>query len=189
MKSRMIIRKLTLAFLFLSLNNAGSLAEKLNYDKEVSLPREIFNFHVVAPNIMRGSQPSKKDLKALKEQCGVRTVLDLRFDPKEIKWEKKIVEKLGMNFISVPMNWNEEQGAEKIEKCLSVMSDWSKQPVFIHCYAGKDRTGLICAAYRIKYDHWSFEDALFEMHVYGYSRDCCFKLEESLSTWNKQRQK
>ncbi|MDP2927460.1 MAG: dual specificity protein phosphatase family protein [Candidatus Omnitrophota bacterium] len=67
------------------------------------------------------------------------------------------------------------------------MHDKSMQPVFVHCQAGKDRTGMICAAYKMKYDNWSLENALFEMLVYGYSRSCCFQLEESLSAWNLWR--
>ena len=163
-----------------------SLAEKPTANKEISFVREIFNFHVVAPGVMRGSQPSEASLKLLKDYCGVKTILNLRSD-ELVEWERQVVEKLGMDFINIPMNGGQKQGVEKIEQCLNIMRDKARQPVFLHCQAGKDRTGLICAAYKIKYENWSLEEAFFEMLSYGYSRSCCLQLEESLSAWDLWR--
>lgn len=157
------------------------------YDKEVSLVREIQNFHVVSPNIMRGSQPSEEGFKLLKEYCNVKTVLSLRDNKESNEWEKDMVEKLGMEFINIPMSGGSEQSIEKIEQCLSIIHNKSNQPIFIHCLAGKDRTGLILAAYRIKYGGWDISDAFREMFFYGYNPVCCFKLKESLVKWDTWR--
>lgn len=176
-----------LILLFLGNTPNSSLAEKPADNKEISFVREIFNFHVVVPGVLRGSQPREASLKLLRDYCGVKTILDLRNDKENIEWERQVVENLGMDFINIPMSGNQKQEAEKIEQCLNIMADKSRQPVFVHCQAGKDRTGLITAAYKIKYINWSLEDALFEMLAYGYSRSCCFKLEESLLEWNLKR--
>jgi len=157
------------------------------YDKEVSLVQKIQNFHVVSPNVMRGSQPSEEGFKLLKEYCNIKTVLSLRNNKESNEWEKDVVEKLGMKFINIPMSGTEEQSIKKIEQCLSLMHSESNQPIFIHCLAGKDRTGLILAAYRIKYGGWDISDALREMFFYGYNPVCCFKLKESLVKWDEWR--
>ncbi len=172
------------------LGTACCLAEEVaysNYDKQVSFPKEIFNFHVVAPNIMRGSQPSEEAFRLLKEYCGVKTILDLRSDIENLEWEKRIVEGLGMNFINIPMSGRQAQAIETIEQCLGIINNKANQPIFVHCQGGKDRTGMIFAAFRMKYDRWSFKEALLEMLVYGYSRSCCMELEKSLIKWDNWR--
>ncbi|MDQ0394656.1 tyrosine-protein phosphatase [Labrys monachus] len=46
----------------------------------------------------------------------------------------------------------------------------SRGPVLLHCQHGADRTGLVCALYRILDENWSKADALAEMKRgdYGY---------------------
>ena len=169
------------SFLLLILGNICqfSSAEELTKNKEVSFVRQIFNFHLVAPGIMRSSQPSEASFKLLKDYCGVKTILNLRDDNEKVEWERQVAEKLGIDFINIPMNGGQKQGADKIEQCLNIIHDKARQPVLVHCWGGKDRTGLICAAYRMKYENWSLADALFEMLAYGYSRSCCFQMEDS----------
>lgn len=162
-------------------------AEQKKYDKEVSFTRQIFNFHVVAPGIMRGSQPSAEALGLLRDYCGVKTILSLRPQEAAGEWEQEKVEALGMKFVRLPMDGSEEQAPETIDACLAVLTDKANQPVFVHCQAGKDRTGLVCAAYRMAYDSWSLQDAVREMLVYGYDRGCCSNLEKSLAAWNERR--
>ncbi|MDP2923173.1 MAG: dual specificity protein phosphatase family protein [Candidatus Omnitrophota bacterium] len=166
-----------------------SVAEKTFYDRELSFVREVFNFHVVSPNIMRASQPSAGAIRLLKKYCGIKTVLSLRDEKGRNKKEEKYLKKLGIKFINVPMNPLKEQSIETIEKCLQIISDKSNQPILVHCREGKDRTGLIFAAYRMKYDNWSLEDAVMEMLVYGYNRPLFFNLERSLLKWNDWRKK
>jgi len=181
------MKKFILLLMFIFLGYNSTLASNPDYGKEVSLPRKVFNFHVINPFIMRGSQPSEEGIRSLMDDCGVRSILNLRND-ESVEWEKQVAEKLGIKFFNVPMNGSEEQSIQKIEQCLGIIQDKSNQPIFVHCMGGKDRTGMISAAYRIKYNQWSLADALFEMHVYGYSRACCFNLEKSLLKWNQWRQ-
>jgi tyrosine-protein phosphatase SIW14 len=48
------------------------------------------------------------------------------------------------------------------------MSDPSKYPVLVHCFAGTHRTGAYCAIYRMEQEHWTNAQALAEMKTYGY---------------------
>lgn len=180
-----------LLFIVFFLGSASCLAEEpvlySNYDRFISFPGEIFNFHVVRPGILRGSQPSEDAFKLLKEYYGVKTILNLRCDKENYDWEKEVVERLGMNFINIPMSGHEEQGVKTIEQCLDIITNKANQPIFVHCHGGKDRTGMVCAAFRMKYDKWTFKQALLEMLVYGYDRNCCSPLERSLIKWDKWR--
>jgi protein tyrosine/serine phosphatase len=44
-------------------------------------------------------------------------------------------------------------------------------PVFVHCEHGSDRTGTLCACWRIKFDGWSavkaIEESLFGLGTHG----------------------
>lgn len=181
-------KAIRLIFVVLTLHSFCFAGTEVAYDRQISLVREINNFHVVTPSIMRGSQPSEEGLRLLKNYCGVKTILSLNNDRQHNRWEKSITAKLDMNFINIPMEGNKEQSIETIERCLEIIHDSANQPIFVHCQAGKDRTGLIFAAYRIKYDHWSLKDVLMEMLVYGYDRGCCENLEKSLMKWINWRE-
>jgi protein tyrosine/serine phosphatase len=187
------MRKIKILLLVLLLLFSGSyvfpLSEKSSYDRSLSFAREIFNFHVVVPNVLRGSQPSEAALKLLKRYCGVKTVLSFRNEKGHNKKEEEYVKKLGMKFINIPMDATKEQSIATIEKAIAIINDKANQPIFVHCQAGKDRTGIIFAAYRIKYNNWSMEDALMEMLVYGYDRVIFPNLERSLYNWDNGRKK
>ena len=43
------------------------------------------------------------------------------------------------------------------------LKDPDSAPVFIHCAAGKDRTGYSIATYRMVFDGWAPNDAVVEM--------------------------
>jgi protein tyrosine phosphatase (PTP) superfamily phosphohydrolase (DUF442 family) len=187
-KTKENMEKLFLLFAILLLWNGCSLAIKPYYNEEISFVREIFNFHIVEPNVMRRSQPSARALRLLKKYYGVKTILSLRDDKQVNDWERQIVEKLGMTFINIPMSGINKQKPETIAQSIDIISDKSNHPIFVHCKSDKDRTGMIFAAYRIKYDNWSYEDALMEMYAYGYDPICCAKLKDSLDKWNAWRQ-
>ncbi|MDD4973261.1 MAG: tyrosine-protein phosphatase [Bacteriovorax sp.] len=75
--------------------------------------------------------------------------------PENIAKEKATTLSLGLRFYHAPLNslepiTNDEDRA--IDEVLSFMHDQNNQPVFIHCEHGADRTGLLVALYRVKYE-------------------------------------
>jgi len=44
-----------------------------------------------------------------------------------------------------------------VHKCLDLMTQ--ERTIYLHCKSGVDRTGFICAVYRMVIQGWSFEDA------------------------------
>jgi len=60
----------------------------------------IKNFGQMDERFFRGGQPKERDYKALAD-LGIKTVIDLRDDPK--RYEKPLVESLGMKYVNIPM--------------------------------------------------------------------------------------
>ncbi len=57
---------------------------------------------------------------------------------------------------------------DDVIRFLNIVTDSNNTPVFVHCQHGADRTGTICAIYRIIIQGWSREDAVEEMTKGGY---------------------
>nr|WP_296073309.1 tyrosine-protein phosphatase [uncultured Actinoplanes sp.] len=101
-------------------------------------------------------------------ELGVRTVIDLR-RPFEIEKYGRVAERYGLdyhNLVLEHVDWEEvghsgdvvherwladrylnfaEDGRKGILSSLRVIADPERAPVIVHCMAGKDRTGTVCA--------------------------------------------
>jgi protein tyrosine/serine phosphatase len=128
-------------------------------------PVGIKNFHSVNANLYRGAQPTDEGFKAL-AKMGVKTVIDLRDRSQQHRHEERIVEGLGMKFLSVPMTMSAPTD-EQIAKVLGQFESSTAWPVFVHCLGGRDRTGTAIACYRIAHDGWDSQKALAEAREYG----------------------
>jgi protein tyrosine/serine phosphatase len=63
--------------------------------------------------------------------------------------------------------WHAEE--EDVVGFLKVVTDTNNLPVFVHCQRGADRTGLMCAMYRIVVCGWSKSEAIDEMKNGGFN--------------------
>ena len=116
----------------------------------------------------RGAQPSDKDIKCLADM-GIKTVINLRLlNPIKDAKQKKIAAKFGIEYINMPLNPFISPSKEQLDHYFRVLDDPNRLPVFVHCWHGEDRTGVMSALYRIKYYNWSFDDAFAEMKADGY---------------------
>lgn len=128
----------------------------------------VSNFHQVADHVYRGAQPEPPGFLSL-ARIGIKTVVDLREEPAQIRAEEQAVRAAGMRFVSVPMNGIGKPSDQQIAQALAVLNDNSAAPVFIHCRRGADRTGTVIACYRIAVDHWTLQQALVEARAFGLS--------------------
>jgi len=115
------------------------------------------NCHKVSDDLYRGAQPSEEGMKQL-EKFGIKTVINLRAfhsDRDELKDAN-----LGSEHISAKP-WHPED--EDVVRFLRIVTDKSRTPVFVHCRYGADRTGTMCAIYRIAVQGWSKDEAIEEM--------------------------
>jgi len=119
--------------------------------------------------LYRGAQPDAAGLAELRA-LGVRTVLDLR----ESHDETADVVAAGFRSAHVPVVGGREAAAPtdaQVRAFFDVVLDPTNRPVFVHCSHGKDRTGALCAAYRMEIDGWTPEQALDEMRALGFNDD------------------
>lgn len=118
--------------------------------------RGVPNFHRVSPGLYRGAQPTADGMKNLKAM-GVRTIVNLRHlhsDLDEIGLTPLAYERLYVN----PLHPQDKD----VVRFLQIATDPARQPVFVHCKYGADRTGLMCAAYRVVAEGWTKEQAIAE---------------------------
>ena len=125
----------------------------------------IKNFGQINKSYYRGSQPKAADFAALRK-LGIRTVIDLQKNGSE--QETDWVQDAGMRFFRIPLSASRPATAEQTEYFLKLVSDPNYWPVYVHCAAGRHRTGAMTAIYRITFDHWTADQAYEEMKKYGF---------------------
>ena len=124
----------------------------------------VVNFGIVAPNLWRGSQPTAEGFRNL-EKAGVKTIVNLRSDHDDLD----LLGDTNLKYIRIPMRaWNANQGNDaQLLLVMMTLRDLLKNPdccpVFVHCAAGRDRTGYSVAAYRQVFQDWKADDAVAEM--------------------------
>ncbi len=120
------------------------------------------NLHKVSDSLYRGAQPDKEGFRQLKAM-GIKTVINLRsFHSDRDEMGDTQLRREHIWFKA----WNAED--EEIARFLKIVSDTNHTPVFVHCQHGADRTGTMCAIYRVAVQGWSKEDAIKEMVEGGY---------------------
>lgn len=138
----------------------GAPAEKL---KIAGVP----NAGKISDVLFRGAQPSPQGLVELKKM-GVTTIVDLRGNRGPVNREREQAESLGMRFIDIPVSgWSPPSNAQ-VAEFLKLFQQDPTQKVFVHCYYGRDRTGVMVAAYRMAQQHWTPDQAVAEMDSFGF---------------------
>lgn len=122
----------------------------------------IENLYKVSDELYRGKQPSREGMQVL-EDMGVKTVVNLRTGDSD----KELLAGVGLDYEHIPFN-TADPDEEEVLRFLSVVTDKARQPVFVHCRRGADRTGMMVAVYRMVVQGWSNERAREEMEDGGY---------------------
>jgi tyrosine-protein phosphatase SIW14 len=127
----------------------------------------IEEFHKVSENLYRGGRPEEAGMDYL-QSLGVKTIIDLEDTQAAIKAEKAYAKELGLNWISSPMNAGVRPTDKQVDGLMANLQDESLFPIYIHCYHGQDRTGLILGLYRVLAEDWKPSDAYDEMLEYNF---------------------
>lgn len=125
------------------------------------------NFHCVSPGIYRGAQPDEAGMEALKD-LGIKTVVSLRVPEQVVEWEEEAADRLDMGFVSLPLSNYDDPTEADVRTFLKLVTDPTRQPVFIHCRQGQLRTGALVASYRVIEEGWSAEEAYAEAKQLGF---------------------
>lgn len=163
-------------FLFWSLSLVSPASSTQTSDQPLSSTAKkiyipgIHNAGRINQHLYRGSQPSLTELSQLKK-LGVTTIIDLRAEsPQTADEERTRVESLGMRFVRIPIGGFCNPTNSDLLRFFQIFRDSPSQTVFVHCEFGKDRTGVMIAAYRIAFEQWSPEQAFSEMMQFGFNR-------------------
>jgi len=120
------------------------------------------NLHQVCSNLYRSAQPTAQGMRNL-EKKGVATVVNLRSfhsDRDELQGTRLAFEHLTMKA------WHPER--HEVVRFLRIVADPKRTPVLVHCQHGADRTGTLCAMYRVAVQGWTKEEAVREMTLGGF---------------------
>lgn len=109
----------------------------------------------LSADLYRSGQPDDDGFATL-ERLGLQSVLNLR----EYHDDEDEAEDTKLKLYRIKL------AAGKITRddlmaCLLVI-DKAPKPILIHCWHGSDRTGVVCAAYRIVMQDWTPEKAVAE---------------------------
>jgi protein tyrosine/serine phosphatase len=125
---------------------------------ETGLP----NLHRVSTGLYRSAQPTADGMRAA-AKLGVKTVVSLRaFHDDDDELAGTALTEQRIYFKS----WHPED--EDVTRFLKFVSDPANQPVLVHCQHGADRTGMMCAIYRMAVEGWTADAAVKEMVDGGY---------------------
>jgi tyrosine-protein phosphatase SIW14 len=127
---------------------------------------DIINFGQMDDRMYRGGQPEEDDYADL-AALGIDTVVDLRNDPTE--FSKAAAEAAGLKYINIPMSGWHYPNESDINAFLGVVNDTETGKIYVHCKAGKHRTGLAGAVYRFNVHGWNYDQAYKEMKTFNYT--------------------
>ena len=140
---------------------SASTNRPANWAQPLALPG-LTNFYQVTTNLYRGAQPTAEGMAQLKS-LGIKTVINLR----SFHSDKDEVAGTGLKSIRFETKpWHAEE--EDVVGFLKAVTDTNNLPVFIHCQRGADRTGMMCAMYRVVVCGWTKPEAIEEMKRGGY---------------------
>lgn len=126
----------------------------------------IKRFIKVTDSLFRGGAPTPADVVDLHKYFGIRKIVSL--DANVAAKIDKITQALGIEHVVIPIN---ERDPTPI---ITLISQDLKAllleggPTFIHCLAGKDRTGMVIAMLQCKYLGMSCRDAIKEAFKIGF---------------------
>ncbi len=132
------------------------------------------NLHKVSDSLYRSAQPSAEGMANLKE-IGIGTIVNLR----AFHSDRDEISNLGFAYEHIYMKtWHPEE--EDAVRFLQIVTNPKHAPVLVHCQHGADRTGIMCALYRVAVQNWEKKDALREMTEGGFG---FHKIWENLPRW------
>jgi protein tyrosine/serine phosphatase len=120
------------------------------------------NFFRITTNLYRGAQPTAQGMAGLKAM-GIKTILNLR----TFHSDKAKISGTGLKPERVKMEpWHASD--DEVVRFLKFMADTNNLPVFVHCERGADRTGTMCAMYRVVCCGWTKKEAIRELKEGGF---------------------
>jgi tyrosine-protein phosphatase SIW14 len=141
-------------------NEKGSASSKSSHAAV-----DVDNFGQVTEFYYRGAQPKDDEYNQL-AAIGVKTIIDLRDDPKD--YAKGLAEQAGLKYINFPLSDKDYPPPDTAPKFLTLVNDEGNWPVYVHCAGGRHRTGAMTAVFRMTVHGWDADRAYEEMKDYDF---------------------
>ncbi len=122
-------------------------------------------FRKITEGLYRGSAPSENEVRHLKKYFGINKIVSLDRETGEAI--DAVCNEVGIEHVMMPLNGKKAPLMKLMSQDLQELLI-SGGPTFIHCAAGKDRTGLVSAMYKCLYMGWSYEEAMEEAKSLGF---------------------
>ncbi len=160
-----LIAAISIFALFLVNTAYGAETSPANRPAHWAVPMKmegVPNLHKVSDTLYRSAQPSAEGMKNLRAM-GIETIVNLR----SFHSDRDEIGDTGLAYEHIHMKaWHAEE--EDVVKFLQIVTNPKRCPVLVHCQHGADRTGTMCAVYRVAVQGWSKEEALKEMMQGGF---------------------
>ncbi len=142
-------------------NLAGA---SVGYLGMVGLKYRVKPYHLqVSPDLWRGSRLNDARILDLQKR-GIRSIVCLTAEKTQTE---ALTRKHGMGFLPIPIIDNTAPTFEQMEAFLEFVTSAENKPCYVHCQAGKGRTGVAVACYRMAVEGWPPEAALAEALRFG----------------------
>lgn len=114
------------------------------------------NVHTVTPGLVyRSAQLSRKAFSRLIEKHDIKTILNLRGASVGTDWydeETEMAKRMGVAHFDANLSAKQKVSPERLKQIIALIENAPK-PILIHCNGGADRTGLVCAAWKLAAEH------------------------------------
>ena len=139
----------------ISVNRPDYWAESIQLDG-------VQNLYKVSNYLYRSAQPTAEGIEKL-STLEINTVVNLR----SFRSDSSKIVNTGLRYKQIKLSRLDPEEVDII-KFLKIVTSSKKIPILVHCQYGADRTGAMCAIYRIAVQDWTKEEAIKEMIEGGY---------------------
>jgi hypothetical protein len=118
----------------------------------------------VSDTLTRGSRIDKPEGYASLKAQGFKGIVDLTA---EGTGDAKNAPAAGLNTLNVKIIDNSSPNNAQMKQFLDFATNPANQPAYVHCEAGKGRTGVAVACYRMAVQGWSADQAIADGNKLG----------------------
>ncbi len=124
---------------------------------------EIYNFLKLSDSVATSGQPTEAQFAAIKAS-GYQVVVNLALtsSPNALPNEKEIVESLGMEYVHIPVVW-ENPTLDDLARFFNIVEANADKSIFVHCAANM-RVSAFMYLYRLIREQISNEQATQDLH-------------------------